>query len=373
MSACATSISSPLSLEDPMSKLWRRGSTSGIMETPEPGEALELSLAGAHGHGMHKKKHKKHKKKHKKKHHQEEDSGLTQPSPAKPQLKLKIKLGGQVLGTKSVPTFTVIPEGPRSPSPLMVVDNEEEPMEGVPLEQYRAWLDEDSNLSPSPLQDLSGGIGDQEEEEEQRWLDALEKGELDDNGDLKKEINERLLTARQRALLQKARSQPSPMLPLPVPAGCPAPALTEEMLLKREERARKRRLQAARRAEEHKNQTIERLTKTAAPSGRGGRGAARGERRGGRAAAPTPMVRYCSGAQGCTLSFPPGVPAPAAVSQRTALAGPPPRCSVPGCPHPRRYACSRTGQALCSLQCYRINLQMQLGGPGGPGSPLLAT
>lgn len=37
----------------------------------------------------------------------------------------------------------------------------------------------------------------QEEEEEQRWLDALEKGELDDNGDLKKEINERLLTARQ--------------------------------------------------------------------------------------------------------------------------------------------------------------------------------
>uniref|UniRef100_A0A9L0RBK5 INO80 complex subunit B n=1 Tax=Equus caballus TaxID=9796 RepID=A0A9L0RBK5_HORSE len=198
MSACVQTIFSPLFLQDPMSKLWRRGSTSGAMEAPEPGEALELSLAGAHGHGVHKKKHKKHKKKHKKKHHQEEEAGPTQPSPAKPQLKLKIKLGGQVLGTKSVPTFTVIPEGPRSPSPLMVVDNEEEPMEGVPLEQYRAWLDEDSNLSPSPLRDLSGGLVGQEEEEEQRWLDALEKGELDDNGDLKKEINERLLTARQR-------------------------------------------------------------------------------------------------------------------------------------------------------------------------------
>ena len=57
--------------------------------------------------------------------------------------------------------------------------------------------DEDSNLSPSPLRDLSGDLGGQEEEEEQRWLDALEKGELDDTGDLKKEINERLLTARQ--------------------------------------------------------------------------------------------------------------------------------------------------------------------------------
>nr|KAF6447117.1 INO80 complex subunit B [Rousettus aegyptiacus] len=356
-----------------MSKLWRRGSTSGAMEAPEPGEALELSLGSAHGHGVHKKKHKKHKKKHKKKHHQEEEAGPTQPSPPKPQLKLKIKLGGQVLGTKSVPTFTVIPEGPRSPSPLMVVDNEEEPMEGVPLEQYRAWLDEDSNLSPSPLRDLSGGLGGQEEEEEQRWLDALEKGELDDNGDLKKEINERLLTARQRALLQKAQSQPSPMLPLPVAGDCPAPALTEEMLLKREERARKRRLQAARRAEEHKNQTIERLTKTAAPSARGGRGSARGERRGGRTAAPAPMVRYSSGAQGSTLSFPPGVPTPVPVSQRPSLSGPPARCSVPGCPHPRRYACSRTGQALCSLQCYRINLQMRLGGPEGPASPLLAT
>ncbi|XP_035584912.1 LOW QUALITY PROTEIN: INO80 complex subunit B [Zalophus californianus] len=335
------------------------------------GEALELSLAGAHGHGVHKKKHKSTRKNTRKKHHQEEEAGPTQPSPAKPQLKLKIKLGGQVLGTKSVPTFTVIPEGPRSPSPLMVVDNEEEPMEGVPLEQYRAWLDEDSNLSPSPLRDLSGGLGGQEDEEEQRWLDALEKGELDDNGDLKKEINERLLTARQRALLQKARSQPSPMLPyLWLRAARPRP-LTEEMLLKRAERRAKETAAAGpRRAEEHKNQTIERLTKTAAPSGRGGRGAARGVRRGGRTWPPGPWVRNSSGAQGSTLSFPPGVPAPAPVSQRPCPSGPPPRCSVPGCPHPRRYACSRTGQALCSLQCYRINLQMRLGGPEGPGSPL---
>lgn len=58
-----------------------------------------MSLTGAHSHGVHKKKHKKHKKKHKKKHHQEEEAGQTQ-APAKPQLKLKIKLGGQVLGTK---------------------------------------------------------------------------------------------------------------------------------------------------------------------------------------------------------------------------------------------------------------------------------
>lgn len=58
--------------------------------------------------------------------------------------------------------------------------------------------DEDSNLATSPLPDMDsdsmlGGPVDEEE----RWLDALEKGELDDNGELKKEIDESLLTARQ--------------------------------------------------------------------------------------------------------------------------------------------------------------------------------
>lgn len=41
-----------------------------------------------------------------------------------------------------MPTFTVVPEAQRSPSPLMVVDEEDEPTEGVPIEQYRAWLGE---------------------------------------------------------------------------------------------------------------------------------------------------------------------------------------------------------------------------------------
>uniref|UniRef100_A0A8C3C2D2 INO80 complex subunit B-like conserved region domain-containing protein n=1 Tax=Cairina moschata TaxID=8855 RepID=A0A8C3C2D2_CAIMO len=241
-----------------MSKAWRRGRAEG-------GEHGEEDDGG--GHGSHKKKHKKHKKKHKKKHHHEPGPPALEPTEPgatlrKPQLKLKIKLGGQILGTKSVPTFTVVPEAPRSPSPLMVVDEEDEPTEGVPIEQYRAWLDEDSNLDPSPLPDLDSEscfpAREEEEEEEERWLDALEKGELDDNGELKKEVDESLLTARQKALLHKQQSQPL----LELPMGYKTKEMTEEMLVKREERARKRRLQAAKKAEENKNQTIERLTKT---------------------------------------------------------------------------------------------------------------
>ncbi|NXN41138.1 IN80B protein, partial [Rhinoptilus africanus] len=283
------------------------------------------------GHGSHKKKHKKHKKKHKKKHHHEA-VGPPPPPPApeptaglrKPQLKLKIKLGGQILGTKSVPTFTVVPEVPRSPSPLMVVDEEEEPTEGVPIEQYRAWLDEDSNLDPSPLPDLDSEscfpAREEEEEEEERWLDALEKGELDDNGELKKEVDESLLTARQKALLHKQQSQPL----LELPMGYKAKELTEEMLVKREERARKRRLQAAKKAEENKNQTIERLTKTNKAKVKTLR-----ERKAKQA--PCPVVHYCNAIDRITVSFPAGVALP--LLPAPAPAPPPPvvLCGVAGC------------------------------------------
>ncbi|KAM9378095.1 INO80 complex subunit B [Phaethornis superciliosus] len=325
-----------------MSKAWRRGR----MERGEQGEEAEG------GHGSHKKKHKKHKKKHKKKHHQE--TGGPPPEPLrKPQLKLRIKLGGQILGTKSVPTFTVVPEAPRSPSPLMgAEEEEEEPTEGVPIEQYRAWLDEDSNLDPSPLPDLDSEncfpAREEEEEEEERWLDALEKGELDDNGELKKEVDESLLTARQKALLHKQQSQPL----LELPMGYKAKELTEEMLVKREERARKRRLQAAKKAEENKNQTIERLTKT-------NKAKVKTLRERKAKPAPCPVVHYCNAADIITVSFPAGVALPLTPAPPRPLPPAPLLCGVPGCPNPKRYSCSRTGRPLCSLACYRRNLGLQ--------------
>ncbi|XP_026101867.1 INO80 complex subunit B-like isoform X1 [Carassius auratus] len=326
-------------------------------------------LAGSgDDYNLHKKKHKKHKK-HKKKHHHhredghsvssealESDSGMLLLKP--PQLKLKIKLGGQTLGTKSVPTFTVIPDSLRSVSPVNVESDDDEdhdeddsdddvPSEGVPIEQYRAWLDEDSNLDPSPVPDLDtdsllGGPMDDEE----RWLDALEKGELDDNGELKKEIDESLLTARQKALLHKQQIQPL----LELPMGYKEKELTAEMMQKREERARKRRLQAAKKAEENKNQTIERLTKTSKAKIKSMR-----ERKSKQA--QLPMVRYSSNAQGAAVSYPAGIPVPTPAAPRL----PPPApvsCGVSGCSNLKKYSCSKTGTPLCSLQCYRKNLTL---------------
>ncbi|XP_055794207.1 INO80 complex subunit B-like isoform X2 [Salvelinus fontinalis] len=305
-------------------------------------------------HSLHRRKHKKHKK------HQrdngtmgsyseamESDSGIVVKPPT--QLRLKIKLGGQTVGTKSVPTFTVVPGVAPSQCPLMIVDDDsddddDKPSEGVPLEQYRAWLDEDSNLDPSPLPDMDSDSLGKPVDEEEKWLDALEKGELDDNGELKKEIDESLLTARQKALLHKQQNQPL----LELPMGYKEKEMTTEMMQKREECARKRRLQAAKKAEEDKNQTIERLTKTSKAKIKSMR-----ERKFKQAQCP--MVRYCDSAQGMGISFPIGVlaPTPAALC-------PPPLapvgCGINGCSNLKRYSCSKTGIPLCSLDCYKKNL-----------------
>uniref|UniRef100_A0A3P9LUT4 INO80 complex subunit B n=1 Tax=Oryzias latipes TaxID=8090 RepID=A0A3P9LUT4_ORYLA len=313
-------------------------------------------------HSIHKRKHKKHKK-HKKKHHNFTEAPEPEPLPAPrppPQLRLKIKLGGQTLGTKSVPTFTVHPGVARPPSPLMIIDNnvdddddehDEEDEEddddepSVPLEQYRAWLDEDSNLATSPLPDMdSDSMLCGPVDEEERWLDALEKGELDDNGELKKEIDESLLTARQKALLHKQQSQPL----LELPMGYKEKEMTAEMMQKREERARKRRLQAAKKAEENKNQTIERLTKTSKAKIKSLKDKKAKQ-------SQFPMVRYIDSARGISISFPTGVPGPA-TAPPCPMPPAPVGCGVSGCTNSKKYSCSKSGVPLCSLECYKKNL-----------------
>lgn len=124
--------------------------------------------------------------------------------------------------------------------------------------------------------------------------------------------------------------------------------MTAEMMQKREERARKRRLQAAKKAEENKNQTIERLTKTSKAKIKSMK-----ERKSKQNQCP--MIRYSDSAQGVAVSFPAGVPAPAPAPPRPAPA-PPISCGVGGCTNLKKYSCSKTGVPLCSLDCYKRNL-----------------
>uniref|UniRef100_A0A8D3AT46 INO80 complex subunit B n=1 Tax=Scophthalmus maximus TaxID=52904 RepID=A0A8D3AT46_SCOMX len=315
---------------------------------PLPSSAGDGSCSGLHS--VHKRKHKKHKK-HKRKHHsfaEAPEPEPVRPSPASP---------SSTLGTKSVPTFTVHPGVACPPSPLMIINNDDDEEPSVPLEQYRAWLDEDSNLATSPLPDMdSDSMLCPPADEEERWLDALEKGELDDNGELKKEIDESLLTARQKALLHKQQSQPL----LELPMGYKEKEMTVEMMQKREERAHKRRLQAAKKAEENKNQTIERLTKTSKAKIKSMR-----ERKS--RLSQCLMVRYSDSVRGMAISFPAGVPAPAPAAPPRPPAAPS-SCGVGGCTNRKIYSCSKTGVPLCSLECYKTNLNLRRSGEiTGPG------
>ncbi|KAI8504973.1 INO80 complex subunit B [Branchiostoma belcheri] len=147
--------------------------------------------------GGHRKKHKKKHKKHRKKEYTAELSSetCTSDSTGQPQLKLKIKIGGMTLGTKNIPKIAT----------------PEDSSEG---EASKQWEDEDSTQPPEETQpSITQKEADEKEEEE--WLEALEKGELDDNGELKKMRDPALLTARQRALRYGTPEATQHLLELP--------------------------------------------------------------------------------------------------------------------------------------------------------------
>ena len=68
-----------------------------------------------------------------------------------------------------------------------------------------------------------------------------------------------------------------------------------------------------------------------------------------------PKWTYRITAEGATFSLPTGVDFPLSPSK---LGTPPTpvKCSISDCQNVKRYNCSKTGQPLCSLACYRKNL-----------------
>lgn len=71
--------------------------------------------------------------------------------------------------------------------------------------------------------------------------------------------------------------------------------------------------------------------------------------------ADTPKVTYINNSSGISISVPPGVEFPLE-PQRVDKPPARPRCAVKGCRNEKKYACSKTGLPLCSLQCYKKNL-----------------
>lgn len=266
--------------------------------------------------GTSHKKHKKHKKKHKKK----KDGDLEDMSP-KPPITLKLKIGGETLSTKSVQSVKKEPSSDESQDQIIDV-----------LNVMVVQAEDEDKLKKEDTSD-----------EEKEWLDALEKGNLDDSGMLKKRKDPKLLTARQRALFHGHQEEL-----LQLPSGYRQVELTEEQMLKRQQRAKKRRQQAHEKREKDKKQTLDRLLKKQDSKNKNMR--TRGSKK-----SNAPKVHYVNNHHGITISIPSGMQFPF-TAEKAIPPKPKTICSVKNCSNLKKYSCSKTGVPLCSLQCYKINM-----------------
>ncbi|KAL3856372.1 hypothetical protein ACJMK2_011140 [Sinanodonta woodiana] len=282
------------------------------------------------------RKHKKHKKKHKKRSHEDEDHPETVSdiggSP-KTAIKLKLKIGGMTLSTKNV-----------------VTQDDSDQLISVTDESIDRFDKDDSDIKSTDVDDtfVTKKPGDETSDEEREWLEALEKGELDDFGHLKKEKDPSLLTARQRALLHGKTEETL----LELPSGYKTESLTEEQILKRQQRAKKRRQQAQEKREKDKKLTLERLLKKQEAKSKGMKGRSK--------KSDVPKYHYVNSFSGISISCPQGFPFPFTAHASRVPHPYPVKCGVPGCKNKKKYSCSKTGVPLCSLECYKKNLSTHM-------------
>lgn len=220
---------------------------------------------------------------------------------------------------------------------------------------------------------------------EERWLDAIESGKLEEVDDELKKIkpkDPKLMTARQRAMYEKNISdkesnygmtpQSSSMamissttflegvtanisgsgeLLLALPTGYKEKEklLTEEAIQKAQQKSIKRKQLADEKREKDKKKTMERLLKKQDSK------AVKSSRIRPSTIQKLPMISYKHTVNGATLFFPISVEFP--IKAKLPIDPPKPTiCGITGCKNIKRYNCSKTNIPLCSYACYKQNV-----------------
>ncbi|XP_060812134.1 INO80 complex subunit B isoform X2 [Bombus pascuorum] len=195
--------------------------------------------------------------------------------------------------------------------------------------------------------------------EEERWLDAIESGKLEEVDDELKKIkpkDPKLMTARQRAMFErKTDTEPNPAVEqlMSLPTGYKEKVMTAEAIQKAALKSLKRKQLADEKREKDKKKTMERLLKKQESKASKVIGKGKPCRR------QVPLVTYRLTLEGSSISLPPGEDFPL---QSTEQKEPPIRalCGVNQCKRPKKYSCSKTGVPLCSLECYKTNLALSV-------------
>ncbi|XP_020622333.1 INO80 complex subunit B-like [Orbicella faveolata] len=248
---------------------------------------------------------------------------------------LKIKLRGETLATTQMAKIVPV----KLPEPVITSGEEEEAEEDSYQPSWQGSEKEEPEVAEKHH-------GDSDEQEEQKWLDALEKGELDDFGRVKQDKDVSMMTARQRAMLGHEIEGENQLLELPTEPRRKNED-TEEAQKRRKQRAKKRKQQMQKKIEENKTQTVKKLLDREATRSRKEEEKARKRKQ------EVPHIRYISNYTGFALSFSKGLEFPLQVQSTQGSPKPKPTCSAQGCNNLKKYSCSSNDLPVCSMACYK--------------------
>lgn len=186
--------------------------------------------------------------------------------------------------------------------------------------------------------------------EEERWLDAIESGKLEQVDDeLKKIKDPKLMTARQRAMYERGTDkEPSPggEILMALPSGYKEKVMTAEAIQKAQIKSQKRKQLADEKREKDKKKTMERLLKK-----QESKISKNSKNRPTKTAVP--MISYKNTLFGATITFPPNTALP---FSKQAIDTPKEFIPCALCGSAKKYSCSRTNIPLCSFKCYKMNV-----------------
>ncbi|CAK1581799.1 unnamed protein product [Parnassius mnemosyne] len=191
--------------------------------------------------------------------------------------------------------------------------------------------------------------------EEERWLDAIKSGKLEEVDEELKKIkpkDPKMMTARQRAMYERGTDKdasPGGEILLALPSGYKEKVMTAEAIQKAALKSQKRKQLADEKREKDKKKTMDRLLKKQESKNLKNAQKGRPNRK------QEPMIVYKNNNNEITLSMPPDVPYP--LERKLPIETPKPvKCGLDNCKNIKKYQCSKTGIPLCSLECYKKNL-----------------
>lgn len=213
--------------------------------------------------------------------------------------------------------------------------------------------------SPSPSSAKKKKGKGEASSDEERWLDAIESGKLEEVDDeLKKIKDPKLMTARQRAMYDRNHDREASIsaadMLMSLPSGYreKEKVMTAEALQKAQLQSARRKQQMDEKREKDKKKTMERLLKKQDSKQRGGAQIKTKVNK-----RKEPMISYKNCANGsASITIPLGFEFP--LKAKAPISPPKPKlCGIKGCKNVKIYNCSKTKVPLCGTKCYKKNLQ----------------